>query len=325
MISVIVIGAGRIALSHLPHILSHDDVDLVAIVEPNIISRLIFKRLFSVNVVASLDKLPIDSYDCAFILTPPQTHFSIANSLLKEGKHVFLEKPLSLNPDHSYQLVKMARKKSVQFSVGYVYRFHPVFMKVKALLESGLYGDIDSAQIDMLGNVVSAETPITWRNVGVGSGCLYDYGCHVLDLSLFLFGRPNQVTCLDKEELFQKGVVDKFEAKLSHKAESEFDCHISCNWADSSVRKAGITINIRTTKNTLWCDGQLIRIRGAIAKELSIKDLNTDVSFYLRGEEFQNQLDSFLISINQNNLSYQSAEDAALCDDLIAQLHKVNL
>lgn len=312
-------------MSHLPHILSHPDVELAAIVEPNIKSRLIFKRVFSVKMVASLDKLPIDSYDCAFILTPPQTHFSIANTLLKKGKHVFLEKPLSLNPDHSNRLVQMARKNYLQFSVGYVYRFHPVFMKVKALLESRLYGEIDSAQIDMLGNVVSAETPITWRNIGVGSGCLYDYGCHVIDLSLFLFGRPNKVICLDKQELFQKGVVDKFEAKLSHKAVSEFDCHISCNWADNSVRKAGITINIKTTKNTLWCDGQLIRIRGEIAQDLSVKDLNTDVSFYLRGEEFQNQLETFLTSIEKNKMSYQSAEDAALCDGLIAQLHEVDL
>ncbi len=325
MIRVIVIGAGRIALSHLPHILNHTETELVAIVEPSRIARFIINRLTGVRVVDSLDKIDMTTFDSAFILTPPQTHFSIARALLKESKHVFLEKPLTLNPDQSEQLIKLAIERNVQFSVGYVYRFHPVYMKLKELLDSGNYGKIHAAEINMRGNVVSAETPKTWRNVGVGSGCLFDYGCHAINLSLFLFGRPSKVVCLNKQELFQEGVVDKFTAKLIQKGNAGFHSNVFCDWADNTVRKAGITINIETDGSTLCSDGQLIWIRGGMTEDFSIKDLDTDVTYYLRGEEFQNQLDDFLMSIASKNMSYAYAEDAVFCDGIISQLHECKL
>jgi scyllo-inositol 2-dehydrogenase (NADP+) len=322
MIKCVLIGAGRIALSHLPHILKRADIELVAIVEPSRIARFIVTMLSGVRVVSSIDKVDKATFDTVFILTPPQTHFAIAYPLIDKGKHIFLEKPLTLCPDQSEQLVNLAKKRRVQFSVGYVYRFHPVYMKLQKLLRSGDYGEIRSSEITMLGNVISDETPKTWRNVGLGSGCIFDYGCHAIDLSLFLFGCPDQTLCIDKQELFQKGVVDKFQARLKYTSDHDFDLDIFCNWADSGVRKAGITIEIKTKENSLWSDGQLIKIRGKITADYSIKDLNTDVPYYLRGEEFQNQLDHFATSIVTKQINYEGAEDAALCDDIISRLHE---
>jgi scyllo-inositol 2-dehydrogenase (NADP+) len=325
MIRAVIIGAGRIALSHLPHILNHPDIEPVAIVEPSRIVRFMINKLTGVRVVARLDKVDRASFDCAFILTPPQTHFDIGNSLLDDGKHVFLEKPLTLNPDQSERLINIAKDRKVQFSVGYVYRFHPVYNKLKEMLDCGEYGAIRSSEITMLGNVVSQASPKTWRNVGLGSGCLFDYGCHVIDLSLFLFGRPDQVVCIDKQELFQIGVVDKFKAKLEYRGLSHFDSDIFCNWADGHVRKAGIVINIIMDNNSLWTDGQLIKVRGDNTLDYSIKDLNTDVPYYLRGEEFKIQLDCFVTAITNNKINYTNAEDAVFCDRVIFDLHEKKL
>jgi len=323
LIRCIIVGAGRIALSHLPHILNHAELQLVAIVEPSLIARFIFKRLSGVTVVSSIDKIDKADFDAVFILTPPHSHFSIAYPLLDEGKHIFLEKPLTLCPQQSERLVNLAVKRDVQFSVGYVYRFHPVYIKLKELLESSDYGEIHASEITMLGNVVSEETPKTWRNVGLGSGCIFDYGCHVIDLSLFLFGKPNEVLCVDKQELFQQGVVDKFSATLFYG--DDFNVDINCNWADSSLRKAGIVIKIVTNENVIWTDGQRLEIRGANPAEYSIKDLNTEVSYYLRGEEFQIQLDNFSSNITESKKNYIGAQDAAFCDQIIAELYEHKL
>lgn len=322
MIKTIIIGAGRIALSHLPHILKHSDIELVAIVDPSRIARFIFHLLSGVRVVSSVDKLDYLSFDAAFILTPPNTHFAIAYPLIDNAKHIFLEKPLSLCPNQSQQLINLAKKKRIQFSVGYVYRFHPVYKKLQILLQSEDYGKIRSGKITMLGNVISKETPKTWRNTGPGSGCIFDYGCHAIDLCLFLFGSPNQTFCIDKQELFQMGVVDKFQARLRYATKHDFDIDIFCNWADSSVRKAGITIEINTEENRIWSDGQLIKIRGKINTNFSIKDLNTDVSYYLRGEEFYNQLDNFTTNIITKKISYGPLEEAAICDEIISRLYE---
>jgi len=323
LVRILVVGAGRISLSHIPHILTHSKSDLVGIVEPGRISRFIIKILANVPVYSSLNKVPKNSFDGAFILTPPSTHFNLAYSLLDAGKHVFIEKPLTLSPNHSKQLVELAMSKNVQISVGYVYRYHPVFMHLKTELEKDIFESINSVEISMSGNVVSSETPKTWRNTGLGSGCIFDYGCHVIDLSLFLFGRPDKVICLDKHEIFQKGVIDKFSATLSY--EKDFNVNIVCNWADSSLRKAGIEIKIYTDKNIIWSDGQRIEISGDNPTKHTIKDLNTDVSYYLRGEEFQIQLDNFFSNIINKSKNYTGAEDAASCDEIIAKLYEYKL
>jgi scyllo-inositol 2-dehydrogenase (NADP+) len=325
MIRAIIVGAGRIALSHLPHIQNHPDVELVAIVEPNRISRFVIHRLSKIKVVPSLDDIDRSCFDAAFILTPPQTHFDIGKSLIDDYKHVFVEKPLTLDATQSERLIDAAKIHRIQLSVGYVYRFHPIYNKVRTVIDSGIYGPIQSANIKMSGNVVSEKAPKSWRNSGLGAGCLFDYGCHAIDLSLFLFGRPYNVQCLEKEEFFRRGVVDKFLARLEYRDEPNFDAGIFCNWSDTTVRKAGIIVELDMLRHSLWSDGQLIQVRGDDDLDYSIKDLDTDVPYYLRGEEFQRQLDVFVAGIKQEEKNYDYAEDAVLCDEIISKLHECAL
>tara|TARA_Y100001980_G_C14512340_1_gene287767 strand:- start:791 stop:1324 length:534 start_codon:yes stop_codon:yes gene_type:complete len=174
----------------------------------------------------------------------------------------------------------------------------------------------------MRGNVVSSDSKITWRNLGKGSGCLYDYGCHVIDLSIFLFGKPNFVKCLSKEELYQPGVVDRFSANIDHADFFNITSRITCNWADATIRKAGLVLEIETQNHSIYTDGQTIKISGETTKSYSIKDLDTNVNFYLRGEEFQNQIETFFSSITNEKLSYEEIEDAVMADEVLLQIYE---
>lgn len=325
MIKSIVIGAGRIALSHIPHVVTHADAEIVGIVEPSFALRLVMKRLLKVPVFKSLESMKGVEFDAAFILTPPQSHFQLASELLERGKHVFLEKPLSLDPVESHAILDLAKKNNVQFSCGYVYRHHPIYLKIRDIISQQTYGKPVSCDIRMIGNVVNADSPKTWRSTGKGAGCLYDYGCHAIDLSLFVFGVPDGVTCHSKEELFQEGVIDKFSATLSHHTPETVTSNIYCDWADQTVRKAALTVEIKTATNTITTDGQAITISGETDLYISIRDLDTDVSYYLRGEEFQKQMDSFLGAISSGNLDYSNSEDAAICDDILLEIYEAKI
>lgn len=317
----IIIGAGRISLSHLPHIINHPNIKLVAIVEPSLLTRLVISRLTKIKVVKSIDEINYENYDCAFVLTPPSSHYMISKKLLNEDKHLFIEKPLSLDPDQSAELLSIAKKKNLTLSVGYVYRFHPIYMKLKKILLDEKYGYLKESRISMTGNVVSKSTPTSWRNTGIGSGCLYDYGCHIIDLSFYLYGEPDSARCISKEELFQENVIDKFEAEFTFKNLDSFYSRIYCNWADKTVRKASINIELNTTKNKIYCDGQKIQIIGETNKIISIKDLDTNVDYYLRGEEFQLQLESFINNVNCDAHDYTNAEQAVTCDEYIQNIY----
>lgn len=321
MIKSIVIGAGRISLSHLPHIINHSHIELLFIVEPNFVTRQIITRLTKIKVVKTIEEINPEIYDCAFVLTPPSSHFAITKKLLDLRKDVFVEKPLSLEPSSSRHLLTLAKKQKLALSVGYVYRFHPIYIKLKNLLSDKTYGSLEKSKISMIGNVVSDSTPISWRNTGIGSGCLYDYGCHAIDLSFYFFGKPDSVKCLSKKEIFQEGVIDEFQAEFTFRDQKDFHSNIYCNWADETVRKASINIEIKTSKNNIFCDGQTIEITGEINKTISIKDLDTNVDYYLRGEEFQLQLEDFINSINSETYDYDSVEDAVICDEYISKLY----
>lgn len=325
LLKCVVVGAGRIALSHLPHIVSHSKTQLVGIVEPNFFMRFVMKRLLNVPVYKSVNLLTDKNFDAVFILTPPNSHYSLCLDFLKRRKHVFLEKPLTLDPNHSESIMQLAKENNVHFTCGYVYRFHPIFKQLQNLINSDLYGTPISCSISMVGNVVNSDSPKSWRSTGVGSGCLYDYGCHAIDLGIFLFGQPSSVSCVSKDELFQDDVIDKFTAKLNYSDTEYFETSIHCNWADETVRKAGLSVKITTDNHVINSDGQSIIISGIHDERYSIKDLNTDVSYYLRGEEFQLQLDTFVDNSLSGNLDYSDVMDAVKCDQIISEIYKVNL
>jgi scyllo-inositol 2-dehydrogenase (NADP+) len=321
MVNFVVVGAGRIALSHIPHIIANRASNLVAVVEPNILLRFIFKTLLNVPVKKSIHQLREIEYDAVLVLTPPTSHFSICTDFLLKNKHVFLEKPMSLESTQSQGLLALAKDRGVQLSVGYVYRHQPIYLKLKELLQDETYGVATSLSIEMKGNVVKADSPSTWRTKGVGSGCLYDYGCHAIDLSLFLMGASTSVSCISKVCLFNEGSIDRFEVEITHKGELKLASCIKCDWADATVRKASLNIRILTEFNEIVCDGQKIQVTGDKSEVITIKDVDTSVDYYLRGEEFQNQLSNFITSIVANKIKYDDVEQAVEVDHLLERIY----
>lgn len=321
MVNLVVVGAGRIALTHIPHIIANKASDLIAVVEPNFFLRFIFKTLLNVPVKKSIHHLREVDYDGVLVLTPPTSHFAICKHFLMMNKHVFLEKPMTLDFTKSQALLALAKDRGVQLSVGYVYRHHPIYSKLRELLQEEIYGAATALSIEMKGNVVKEDSPSTWRTKGVGSGCLYDYGCHAIDLSLFLMGPSTSVRCISKVCLFNEGSIDRFEVQITHKGKLKLPSRIKCDWADATVKKASLSIRIFTEFNEIDCDGQKIQVTGQRPGVITIKEIDTSVDYYLRGEEFQNQLSSFINSIVTNKITYYDVEQAVEVDQLLELIY----
>lgn len=89
-----------------------------------------------------------DAIDAYFIsATPETTHFPMARDCLRAGKHVFLEKPLSLTLTEADELLDLAREREVKFTIGYSQRFNPKFAYVKKSLAAGTLGEPVSALV----------------------------------------------------------------------------------------------------------------------------------------------------------------------------------
>ena len=81
-------------------------------------------------------------FDGFTVATPVETHFEIAKYLLEQGKHVLVEKPITMTADEAKTLKRMAEEQGVNLMVGHLLLFHPAIRKMKSLITGGKIGKL---------------------------------------------------------------------------------------------------------------------------------------------------------------------------------------
>lgn len=76
------------------------------------------------------------------IATPPSTHYAIAKACLLKGKHVFIEKPMTLDVESSKDLLLLAEKYNRIIMVGHIFLYSPEIIKLKEVITSEAFGDV---------------------------------------------------------------------------------------------------------------------------------------------------------------------------------------
>ena len=74
------------------------------------------------------------------IATPAALHYELVDKALKELKHVFVEKPLSLTYADGAKLVKLAAERGKILFVGHILQYHPAVVRLKELVRKGTIG-----------------------------------------------------------------------------------------------------------------------------------------------------------------------------------------
>lgn len=127
--------------------------------------------------------------DAVFLLTPTNLHASQIEQALSAGKHVFCEKPLSLEVDTCQRVLEHARQHSdLRAMVGFVRRFDASYRAAKAQIESGLIGkpfmvySQTADQRDPSGAFI--------KFAPTSGGLFVDCSVHDIDLARWLLGRP---------------------------------------------------------------------------------------------------------------------------------------
>lgn len=125
VIRVAVIGVGSIAKSvHLPTLLA-SECQVVGVMSKTGATAKAVARQFNIpRVYQSLDEVEAD---CAFVLTPKDTHAEIAETLIRKGIAVFLEKPIATRMSDAEALVSEAERRKVLLMIGFNRRYAPVY------------------------------------------------------------------------------------------------------------------------------------------------------------------------------------------------------
>lgn len=150
----------------------------------------------SIKHHTSVDPLFQDpAVDVVVITTPPNTHFELALSALRSGKHVLTEKPFVPTSHEAFELAALAREKNLALCVYQNRRWDFDFLTVKKLISDGTLGRL--LEFETHFDRFRPEKPSTWKGsltMDSGGGVMYDLGTHLLDQVFVLFGVPTSVS-----------------------------------------------------------------------------------------------------------------------------------
>lgn len=153
---------------------------------------------------STIQDAPIDSFDAAFVCTPDEAKYEIMSYLLRNKKHVLVEKPLVFLADE-YKNIQLLSQKAVCYTA-YNHRFEPHFVKMKEILDSGVLGKIYSCRMFYGNGTAMDVTNSQWRDKGCG--VVHDLGSHLLDTINFLFRSKADSFTLDHCHTFENKAPD---------------------------------------------------------------------------------------------------------------------
>ncbi len=110
--------------------------------------RLAEMKALTKPATATLDYQDIvknDAIKVVYICTTPEhTHFPITRDCLKAGKHVLLEKPIAMELWEADELIALAKRHGVKFTIGYSQRFNTKFAYAKKKISDGTLGTVSA-------------------------------------------------------------------------------------------------------------------------------------------------------------------------------------
>ena len=133
MIKVGVIGAGHLGKIHL-NILSSSNFDLIGFHDTDLSNSEKLASEKGYKFFKEIDSL-IDSIDAAVIVSPTTTHFEIAKKCIDNGKHIFVEKPLTTNSREARIINTLAENKKIIGQVGFVERYNEAFISCREFID----------------------------------------------------------------------------------------------------------------------------------------------------------------------------------------------
>lgn len=192
-IRVGIIGYGTIARTH--HRVLHDrpDAHVVAIAKPGDAPTMEFAATHYPDHLALLER---DEIDLAVVCSPSGDHASQATDCLEAGKHVVVEKPLTLDIDAGRQAVERAQRAGLLLSVISQRRFEPQNVILKQAIGDGRLGR------PVLGEVLvrwfrsqQYYDATNWRGTVAGDGgVLMNQAIHAVDLLRWFMGPVETVS-----------------------------------------------------------------------------------------------------------------------------------
>lgn len=211
-VGIAVVGLGRIGRLHAEILrFKVEGAELVAVgdvleeIAKSVASRLGVKYYLSYD-----ELLKDDAIEAVAIATPTFLHKDMIIKAAEAGKHIFVEKPLTVTSEEAKEVIQAVRKAGVKLQVGYNRRFDYAFRKAKKAIEEGKLGKL----IAFLSVARDPGAPPGWAADPKKSGGIFlDMLSHDFDMARWLMNAEvTEVYVVGgnyiHEEIKEKGDLD---------------------------------------------------------------------------------------------------------------------
>ncbi|NOY74447.1 MAG: Gfo/Idh/MocA family oxidoreductase, partial [Kiritimatiellaeota bacterium] len=202
-----ILGLGRIGWNHhLQFMRRRKDFEIVAVADP-LRERLdeAEKEVGCETYATPASLLNNCDAELVVVATRSVDHAKHTLQCLNAGKHVLLEKPAATRLKDMDEMMRVAKKRRLVFTVHHNNRFSDMTMYFKKTIESGILGDV--FEIKMINHLYQLRND--WQTLKKnGGGHIFNFGSHWIDAAIFLMGGEIKEVWGDLKHLVAAGDAD---------------------------------------------------------------------------------------------------------------------
>jgi UDP-2-acetamido-3-amino-2,3-dideoxy-glucuronate N-acetyltransferase len=287
---------------------------LYCLCDPNLKTNENIAAQYNVPVLSFEQILQDEKISAVAIVTPATTHYELAKKALEAGKHVFVEKPMTLNLDHAQELCRLAKAKKRKLMVGHLLQYHPVFGRLKELVHTGALGQMQY----LYSNRLDLGKIYTKKDV------LWNLAPHDLSMILSLVGSiPTKINATASCNL-RDGVSDF--ATIHMNFPNKVKAHLSVSWLNPFKEQK---LTVVGSKGMAVFDDTQIEWKEKLAMYTHKIEMKSDSIITVKeapqfievkkSEPLRNECQHFINCIEQNQTPITDGEEALRVIEILIQ------
>ena len=191
---------------------------LAAVCDPNDTLAQTYAEQYGVGNLSFAAIINDASIEGVVLAVPAPLHASMAIDTMNAGKHVYVEKPLAMNKIEAEAMIASAEENGVQLMVGHLLQYHPVFIAVRELVQSGKLGSLSYIYSNRLSfGKIRSEEDVIWS-----------FAPHDISMILSLTGQEPEMVRTESSCIIQPDIADTATVHMEFK--SALKAHVSVSW-----------------------------------------------------------------------------------------------
>ncbi|MBQ2257280.1 MAG: Gfo/Idh/MocA family oxidoreductase [Lachnospiraceae bacterium] len=189
-----VLGCGVIA-NEMAQGLQKMDRSLYAVANRTYEKAVAFAKKYQIKkVYDSIDEVFTDpDVDIIYITTPHNTHYEYMKKALENGKHIFVEKSITLNSRELDEMISLAREKKRMIGEAMTIWHMPLYKKLRDIVQNGELGKVQIITMNF-GSFKEYDMSNRFFNMNLAGGAMLDIGVYALSIVRgFMDEKPDEI------------------------------------------------------------------------------------------------------------------------------------